>query len=55
MHPFFLAARTGFLAEGRFMGKVLDEWIVDAQEFIHSKLSNLVVAGIIALMVQGHR
>ena len=28
MHPFFLAARTGFLAEGRFMGKVLDEWMV---------------------------
>ena len=48
MHPFFLAARTGFLAEGRFMGKVLDEWIVDAQEFIHSKLPNLIVAGIIA-------
>jgi small-conductance mechanosensitive channel len=48
MHSFFLAARTGFLAEGRFMGKVLDEWIVDAQEFLHSKLPRLIVAAIIA-------
>ena len=30
------------------MGKVLDEWIVDAQEFLHSKLPHLIVAAIIA-------
>ena len=30
------------------MGKVLDEWIVDTQEFLHSKLPHLIVAAIIA-------
>lgn len=48
MHPFLLATRSGWFAEGRFMGKVLDEWIVDTQEFLRSKLPHLVVAAIIA-------
>src|SRR5258708_7839454 len=48
MHPFLLATRSGWFAEGRFLGKVLDEWIVDTQEFLHSKLPNLIVATIIA-------
>ena len=43
MHPFFLAARTGMFAEDRFLGKVLDEWIVDAQEFVRTKLPHLLV------------
>lgn len=47
MLAFFLAARSGWFAEGRFLGKVLDEWIVDAQEFVHSKLPHLLVAAII--------
>src|SRR5690349_13223050 len=34
MHPFFFALRTGWLAQDRFMGKVLDEWITDTQEFV---------------------
>ena len=48
MHPFLLATRSGWFAEGRFMGKVLDEWIIDTQEFLHSKLPHLIVAAIIA-------
>jgi len=35
--------RSGIFAEGRFLGKILDEWIVDAQEFIHTKLPRLIV------------
>ncbi len=43
MHPFLLAARTGLFAEGRFLGKVLDEWVIDTQEFIRIKLPHLLV------------
>jgi len=51
MHPFLLAARWGIFAEGRFLGKVLDEWIVDAQEFIRLKLPHLLVVAIIAFLL----
>jgi small conductance mechanosensitive channel len=51
MHPFLLAVRTGLFAEGRFLGKVLDEWIVDTQEFIRSKLPHLVVVALIAFVL----
>jgi moderate conductance mechanosensitive channel len=53
MHSFLIltAMRTGIFAEGRFLGKVLDEWIVDAQEFVHTKLPHLVVAVIIAFVL----
>jgi small conductance mechanosensitive channel len=51
MHPFLLAARTGIFAEERFLGKVLDEWIVDAQEFVHSKLPHLLVVAVIAFVL----
>jgi len=51
MHPFLLAARPGLFAEGRFLGKVLDEWIGDAQEFIRSKLPHLVVVALIAFVL----
>lgn len=43
----FLLAGTGWFAEGRFMGKVLDEWIADTQEFIRSKLPHLLLAALI--------
>lgn len=46
-----LAVRSGLFAEGRFMGKVLDEWINDAQEFIHSKLPHLLVAALIGFVL----
>jgi small conductance mechanosensitive channel len=51
MHPILLAMRTGLFAEGRFLGKVLDEWAVDAQEFIHTKLPHLLVIAIIAFIL----
>ena len=49
---FLLAMRWGWFQEGRFLGKVLDEWIADSQEFIHSRLPHLLVIALIALSQQ---
>jgi moderate conductance mechanosensitive channel len=46
-----LAMRTGIFAEGRFLGKVLDEWGDDAQEFLHIKLPHLIVVAGIAYLL----
>jgi len=46
-----MAVRSGLFAEGRFMGKVLDEWINDLQEFVHSKLPHLLVAALIGFVL----
>ncbi|MGB7546634.1 MAG: mechanosensitive ion channel family protein [Terracidiphilus sp.] len=51
MHPFLLAASTGWFAQGRFMGKVLDEWIGDTQEFLHTRLPHLIVVALIAFVL----
>jgi small conductance mechanosensitive channel len=51
MHLFLLAARTGIFAEGRFLGKVLDEWVGDTQEFIRAKLPHLIVVALIAFVL----
>ena len=51
MHPFLFAARWGWFREGQFLGKVLDEWTDDAQEFIHSKLPHLILVAIIAIIL----
>jgi moderate conductance mechanosensitive channel len=51
MHPFMLAVRTGLFAEGRFLGKVLDEWVIDTQEFIRMRLPHLVVVLVIAFVL----
>lgn len=48
---FCIVVRSGVFAEGRFMGKVLDEWISDSQEFIHTKLPHLVVLFAIAFFL----
>ena len=48
---FLFAIRTGLFAESRFMGKVLDEWINDIQEFMRTKLPRLVVLAIFALIL----
>ena len=42
--------RWGIFQEGRFLGKVLDEWIADSQEFVHTKLPKLIVIAIIAFI-----
>ncbi len=52
MYSFFLfAMRTGLFAEGRFMGKVLDEWASDAQEFIHIKLPHLIMVFLVGFVL----
>jgi len=48
---FFLAMRWGIFKEGRFLGKILDEWASDSQEFIHSKLPRLIVIAAIAFIL----
>jgi small conductance mechanosensitive channel len=40
-----------WFSEGRFLGRVLDEWADDAQEFIHSKLPHLLVVAAIAFLL----
>src|ERR1700734_3193417 len=48
---FFLAMRWGIFREGRFLGRILDEWINDSQEFIHAKLPRLIVIAGIAFLL----
>jgi small conductance mechanosensitive channel len=45
------AARSGVFAEGRFMGKVLDEWIADTQEFVRTRLPHLLLVAILAFVL----
>jgi moderate conductance mechanosensitive channel len=46
----FVIFRSGLFREGRFLGRILDEWIADSQEFIHVKLPRLIVLAIIAFI-----
>lgn len=48
---FILLGRWGWFQQGRFLGRVLDEWINDSQEFIHTKLPRLIVIAIIAFIL----
>jgi small conductance mechanosensitive channel len=48
---FILILRWGWFQEGRFLGRVFDEWINDSQEFIHTRLPRLVVIAIIAFVL----
>jgi moderate conductance mechanosensitive channel len=43
--------RTGVFTEGRFMGKVLDDWIGDTQDFVRTKLPHLVVVAVLAVIL----
>lgn len=43
--------RWSLFREDRFLGKVLDEWTNDSQEFVHTKLPKLIVIAIIALFL----
>lgn len=50
--PLLLAAVGSlFSQQGGFMGKVLDEWISDSQEFLHRTLPHLIAIAIIALVL----
>lgn len=51
MHVFAFAATTGWWTENRFLGRVLDEWGGDAQEFIRIKLPHLVAVAVIAFVL----
>ena len=51
MYPFLFAAGTGLFSQGRFFGKVLDEWVDDTQEFLHTKLPHLFVVAVIAFVL----
>ncbi len=51
MHLFGAVIGLIVLSHGDFMGKVLDEWISDTQEFIHTKLPHLIIAALIAFVL----
>jgi moderate conductance mechanosensitive channel len=51
MHPILIAARSGWLAQDRFMGKVIDEWVNDTQEFVRSKLPHLIMVAVIGFVL----
>jgi len=51
VYPFALGLRPSWLAEGRFLGRVLDEWGLDAQEFVRLKLPHLLLVGAIAFVL----
>lgn len=52
MYEFALfTVRSGVFAEGRFMGKVVDEWVDDIREFTRVKLPHLIMVAIIAFVL----
>jgi len=51
MQTLHLAAGWVWLEDGRFMGKVLDEWGSDSQEFVRVKLPHLVAIAIVAFVL----
>ncbi|HEU5458032.1 MAG TPA: mechanosensitive ion channel family protein [Terracidiphilus sp.] len=46
-----VGAATSLLAQGPFLGKLLDEWGGDTQEFLRTKLPHLIVVAAIALVL----
>ncbi len=51
MPVFTAAAGSNLWAPGHFLGKILDEWANDAQEFVHTKLPHLLVVLVIAAIL----
>jgi small-conductance mechanosensitive channel len=51
MFRFLLAARWSWFSEGRFLGRVLDEWANDTQEFVRNRLPHLLVVAVIAFIL----
>src|SRR3954447_16488278 len=52
MYPFGLfTVRSGIFAQGHFLGKVLDEWGSDTQEFVRTKLPHLLFVVIVAVIL----
>ena len=48
---FLMAARTGIFAEERFLGRVLDGWAIDAEEFTRNKLPHLLIVAVIGFVL----
>ena len=48
---FFLATRWSIFQEGHFLGRVLDEWTSDSQEFLHTKLPRVIIILAIAFFL----
>jgi moderate conductance mechanosensitive channel len=46
-----LAMRWAAIEQGHFLGKVLDEWTADSQEFLHTKLPRIIVIAAIAFLL----
>jgi small conductance mechanosensitive channel len=46
-----LAERTGWFAVGQFLGRVVDEWAVDAQEFVRARLPHLLIVAVIGFVL----
>src|ERR1035438_3657722 len=46
-----LAARWSWFSEGRFLGRVLDGWSSDTQEFVRNRLPHLLVVAAIAFIL----
>jgi small-conductance mechanosensitive channel len=51
MLTLLVAMRWGLFQEDRFLGKVLDEWVMDSQEFVRSKLPHLIVIAAVAFVL----
>ncbi|MGA2349461.1 MAG: mechanosensitive ion channel family protein [Terracidiphilus sp.] len=53
MHSLALlfAFRTGIFAEERLLGRLMDQWAVDTQEFIHTKVPHLIVVALIGFIL----
>jgi len=51
MSAFLIAFKPGWLADDRFMGRVVDEWAVDGQEFVRAKLPHLFAVALIAFVL----
>jgi small conductance mechanosensitive channel len=48
---FLLTIQWAIFQQGHFLGKVLNEWIDDSQEFLHTELPKLIVIALIAFIL----
>jgi small conductance mechanosensitive channel len=47
----FLVMRTGIFAEEHFLGRLLDQWSVDAEEFVRLRLPHLLMVALIGFVL----
>ncbi|MGD0914692.1 MAG: mechanosensitive ion channel domain-containing protein, partial [Terracidiphilus sp.] len=51
MQPILVAMRWGIFREGRFLGRVLDEWAQDTEQFVRLKVPHLITIALIAFVL----